>query len=388
MKLVFDTSIIRQPLTGTGYYAYELARHILLSEEVEKMLFWKDFRFSEKLIFPERRSDSGKNFRKSFKKYILSGAVKNTWLIEQYFNLRQIRQKYQLKKYEDYIFHGPSFYIPPFAGKSVVTVHDLSFIAFPAHHPAARVAMMQKAMDSIKKDADYILTVSDFSKNEIIRYLNWPADRIRTTYLAAADIFHPRTAEELMPVLSSHNLHLNGYSLFVGTVEPRKNIDILLAAYEGIPYTLRNRFPLVICGFQGWENRNLMERIERAEREGWLRHLDYLPHEELPLIMAGARLFLFPSLYEGFGIPPLEALQSGVPAIVSNAASLPEVVGDAAPVLDPHDDKIWQEWIERGLEDEIWREEYRRKGLLQSGTFSWQRCADDTLSAYKNISDF
>ena len=382
MKLILDITSVRYPLTGIGRYTYELGKFLSSSNDLKQILFWKGFQFTDSLTRPDSATMNTPAPKKGQNR-IKETLKKNTAVIKLYHNIRLLTQKRRLAKLSDYIFHSPNFYLPPFSGTSIVTVHDLSFIAYPAYHPAARVAVMMETLNSVQKNADFIITISDFSRNEIIRHLNWPEDKIKTTYMAASDIFYPRQTDELTPFLAAHGLNPGSYSLFVGTIEPRKNIEILVSAYEKLPDSIRKHYPLVVCGFRGWENQKLMERIEKAGHEGWLRHLDYLPHNDLPLIMAGARLFLFPSVYEGFGIPPLEAMQSGVPVIVSNATSLPEVVGDAATMIDPHDEQGWREAIEKGLEDTFWREERMQKGLERAQLFSWQRCAEETLAIYK-----
>jgi alpha-1,3-rhamnosyl/mannosyltransferase len=140
---------------------------------------------------------------------------------------------------------------------------------------------------------------------------------------------------------------------------------------------------LVIAGAPGWLSQALIKRLAGLFGRGWLLYLNYCPGEELPLLMAGAALFLYPSLYEGFGLPPLEAMSCGVPVLVSDRASLPEVVGEAAPCLPALDETVWREAIRRGLEDAGWRQAAARAGLSRAAQFSWDRCAAETLAAYE-----
>ncbi|HEV7416212.1 MAG TPA: glycosyltransferase family 1 protein, partial [Tianweitania sediminis] len=173
------------------------------------------------------------------------------------------------------------------------------------------------------------------------------------------------------------------YALYAGTIEPRKNLVRLLDAFEQLPQTLRQRYPLVLAGYKGWNNTAILERLHRAETQGWARYLGYVPDEALPHLFAGARLFAFPSLYEGFGLPVLEAMASGVPVVCSNAASLPQVAGNAALMINAEDAAGLTEALQRGLEDEEWRRDAVASGIQQAARFSWKRCAEETADVYR-----
>jgi glycosyltransferase involved in cell wall biosynthesis len=183
----------------------------------------------------------------------------------------------------------------------------------------------------------------------------------------------------------AHGLQSGGYTLFVGTIEPRKNIETLLDAYSRLPWTLRKRWPLILTGYQGWRSDLIHQKLESARREGWAHYLGFVPSEDLPLLFAGARLFAFPSLYEGFGLPVLEAMSSGIPVVCSNSSSLPEVAGEAALMCAPMDVDELTCLLERGLTDEVWREAAVIKGLQHAQGFSWERCAAETLQVYQRV---
>ncbi|MDR1922647.1 MAG: glycosyltransferase family 4 protein [Candidatus Adiutrix sp.] len=379
MKVIFNIETVTYPLTGIGRYAYELGRALERSGRLENLMLWREY--GPSYAWPDLTEVSSRPGN-SLKGRLRNGLRNIGWAAKGYFRLKHLLMAKALNKHHDHLYHSPNFYLPPFVGPKVVSVHDLSFIAHPECHPAYRVTIMNDVLGQIQKLAQHIITISEFSKKEIAGTLGWPLDGITVTPLAAADVFHPRAAEALAPLLADYDLTPNSYSLFVGTIEPRKNIAVMLDAYECLPEYLRNRYPLVVSGFEGWLSGPLRGRLNRLARQGWLRYRGFLPSAHLPLLMAGARLFLFPSFYEGFGLPPLEAMQSGVPVIVSNKASLPEVVGQAAPKLDPGDVESWAEWIRRALEDEAWRREAVELGLRQAAGFSWDKCASKTLSAY------
>jgi alpha-1,3-rhamnosyl/mannosyltransferase len=183
--------------------------------------------------------------------------------------------------------------------------------------------------------------------------------------------------------LNAWGLGYEDYTLFVGTVEPRKNLITLLTAYERLPEKLRMQWPLVIAGNEGWNSKDIHSRMERAATLGWLRYLSFVPQAQLPMLYAGARLFAYPSVYEGFGLPPLEAMASGVPVVCSNVSSLPEVVGDVALGFAPTDVQALCAALAQGLEDESWRSQAKSAGRARSQNFSWQQCAANTLKIYE-----
>jgi alpha-1,3-rhamnosyl/mannosyltransferase len=241
---------------------------------------------------------------------------------------------------------------------------------------------MHKEITLTLKRADMLITDSEYTRQEVASYFGWPLERIRAVPLASSPDFRPRALDELHMVLVRYGLKAGGYCLHVGTIEPRKNLDVLLDAYALLPQSVRQQWPLVLVGYSGWRSEKLHARIEAAVAEGWAHYLGFVDAEELPLIFAGARLFVFPSLYEGFGLPVLEAMASGIPVVCSNSSTLPEVAGDAAAMCAPQDVDALCQLIEAGLEDETWRSKAKSRGLLQAGIFSWQRCAEETVAVY------
>ncbi|WP_145570774.1 glycosyltransferase family 4 protein, partial [Yersinia bercovieri] len=191
--------------------------------------------------------------------------------------------------------------------------------------------------------------------------------------LASNKDFYPRDDVILQKLMTKLGLTVGQYTLFTGTIEPRKNIATLLDAYERLPQEIRTFYPLVICGFPGWNSEALHRRFELATQQGWLLYLGYLSSDDLPLLFSGARTFLFPSLYEGFGLPVLEAMASGVPVVCSNAASLPEVLGESGLMCDALDVEGLTAAIIKSLEDENWRNNAIAAGLSRANTFSWKR---------------
>jgi alpha-1,3-rhamnosyl/mannosyltransferase len=209
--------------------------------------------------------------------------------------------------------------------------------------------------------------------------------RISTTYLAADPRFKPAASEVLAPVLAGFGLTPGGYVLSVGTLEPRKNLTALFAAYAGLPAELRQRYPLAVAGMKGWGTEGLMRSAQDLIRRGELRLLNYVADDLIAPLYAGAAAFCYPSRYEGFGLPALEAMASGVPVITSNQTSLPEVVGDAGLMVDPDDIDGMREALRQLLEDRAFSEDLGQRGLRRSKLFSWERCADETFAVYQKV---
>jgi alpha-1,3-rhamnosyl/mannosyltransferase len=253
------------------------------------------------------------------------------------------------------------------------------------YHPPERVRYMQRELNLTLQRASMLITDSEYTRQELASYFGYPLDKISTISLACSSNFCPREAAGSVSVLTRLGLLHGGYTLYAGTIEPRKNIEALLDAYSTLPDAIRQRWPLVLAGYHGWQSEQLHERINAAANAGWARYLGYVADEDLPYLFSGAHLFFFPSHYEGFGLPVLEAMASGIPVVCSNASSLPEVVGGAALMFDPEDVEALRQLMLIGLEDKVWRETAKEKGLIRASTFSWQRCAKETVAVYRKL---
>jgi glycosyltransferase involved in cell wall biosynthesis len=379
MKVVLSVEAIRYPLTGTGRYAFELARHLPQIEEIEELRFFAGGGFVDLPAPAETPNAVTGRLRRALQKSDTIVALRQAVL--------NARARSSLSDLPDHVFHGPNFYLPPRRGPNVVTIHDLSIFTMPDCHPPERVRYMRREIKLSLERASIIVTDSDFARAEIADYFSWPQDRIRTVALANSPDFRPRTQSELAPVLARHGISAGQYCLFAGTIEPRKNIGRLIGAYGALPQALRERFPLVLVGHAGWRSEDVHRLIEDGERRGFIRYLGYVPGADLPLLYAGARLFALPSLYEGFGLPVLEAMACGVPAVISNVASLPEVAGNAALMIDPQDTDGLAAALRRGLEDDEWRETAASAGLARAAGFSWRRCAQETVDVYRRAKE-
>ena len=381
MKVILCADSIKFPLTGIGRYTYELANQLHLQAHLDLILF-----VNGKVVdvLPEHEKQHltvNTSVMCSVRRHLLKSNV----ITRAYQMLSGSRSQLALMAYSEAIFHGPGFYLPKFSGPSVATFHDLSIFTWAHCHPLERVRFMQRELKLTLQRASLLITDSEYTRQELSNYFAYPLDKIRTVSLACSTDFHPRDAIETKSILNKFGLVHGGYTIYAGTIEPRKNIESLLDAYAMLPDAIRVRWPLVLAGYHGWQSKLLHERIEAAESAGWARYLGYVANDDLPILFAGARLFVFPSHYEGFGLPVLEAMASGIPVVCSNSSSLPEVAGGAALMCEALDVDKLNQLIVKGLEDESWRVGAVKKGLIQSSKYSWERCAKETVAVYREL---
>lgn len=375
MKVILNVEPIRFPLTGIGRYTYELAKSLQQSERIDELKLFSVTRFLPTLPQPGSQSTGVHGVKRLVQKSYVA--------MEAYRLLMPWLRSRALRKHEDYIYHSPNFFLPRFAGKTVSTFHDLSPFTWAECHDPVKVRYLQKELRTTLDRADLLITDSEYTKVELAEFSGLPIEKIHAVPLASAAAFQPYPKDALQAVLARYQLQYQGYGLYVGTIEPRKNILTLLDAYKRLPPNVRRQWPLILTGYRGWQSDAIHARIKEAEREGWARYLGFLPAEDLPGLYAGARVFAFPSLYEGFGLPVLEAMSSGVPVVCSDSSSLPEVAGPAALMCAPRDVETLTEHLQKGLEDDGWRVRAIEQGLQHSATFTWERCATETIAVYQ-----
>jgi len=377
MKIILAVNAIKPPLTGIGRYVWELANRIPVMPGVESVRFFADGRWVNDVNTLLDQS--------SAKLAIRQRLLRNPVAVAAYRFFSPILLRQRLRPFSDHLYHGPNFYLPPFSGPTIATIHDLSIFRCPQFHPPERVDFMRREISLALERANYLITDSEFIRQEIIEFFSWPEDQVRAVPLGVAEEYCPRTKEEAMGVLGKFGLKFGAYALCVATIEPRKNIGALLSAYEALPQALRNRYPLVLAGGKGWRSESIHRHIEQGQRQGWLHYLGYVPEADLPILFSGARGFVYPSLYEGFGLPVLEAMASGLPVLISNRASLPEVASGAALIIEAEDVHAMTENIRVLLEDDQWRSVAAERSLEVAARFSWEVMARKTVEVYHAV---
>lgn len=375
MRVILNVDAIQPPLTGIGHYTLQLARGLRRHPKISDVRFFSAYHW---LADPEQALRDNQALS-----YVRKHVPFKTLALHLYNFARGQIFRWQARNLKDYLLHIPNYILIPFPGPVVATVHDLSYLHYPQHHPRERIAFMERQMPRTLAQAAMIIADSEFVRRELIELLGISAARIQTVPLGVEESFHPYSLAERALVLTRYDLAHLPYLLVVATLEPRKNLPRLVDAYSRLPDALRRRHPLVIVGTRGWLTEELERRLEPLERGGQIKRLGYIPQEDLPLLYAGAWAFAFPSLYEGFGLPLLEAMRSGVPVLTANRSSLPEVAGDAAILVDPEDVDTISAGLERLLTDEAWRGLAVERGLRQAQPFSWSRCVENTIGVYQ-----
>ena len=277
------------------------------------------------------------------------------------------------------LFFSPDHILPaqPLYCKKVLTVHDLSFVKFPELFTFAKRLYKRLMTPLSLKRADRIIAVSQNTKNDIVAIYGVAPEKITVVHNGVGNNFVPVKDEASLKCAKNKYGLPDRYVLCVGTIEPRKNIIRLIKAYEKI----MARQPLVIVGKPGWLSEPIIKGIRSSDRVIWL---DNVETHDLPAIYSLASLFVYPSLYEGFGLPVLEAMACGTPVITSDLSSLPEVAGDAALLVDPNSVDEIALAIKRLLEDQGLRKDLISKGCLQAKKYSWEKCARETTKVYES----
>jgi glycosyltransferase involved in cell wall biosynthesis len=282
------------------------------------------------------------------------------------------------------LFHATEHLLLPLHGApTVLTVHDLIFRRYPAHHKRLNRWYLNATMPLFCRRAGHIIAVSERSKRDVIEAYSISPEKITVIYEAADPRFCPQSVETVTAARAHYGLP-DRYLLFVGTIEPRKNLGRVLTAFERL-HAEGLTDALVIVGKRGWLYGDFFARLEQSSAKQAVIFPGFVPDADLPAVYAGAQALAFPSEFEGFGLPVLEAMACGTPVVCSNTSSLPEVAGDAAFLVDPLDVGALTDGLAHVLQDETLREQMRDRGIAQSAQFSWTRAAEETLTVYRRV---
>jgi glycosyltransferase involved in cell wall biosynthesis len=270
---------------------------------------------------------------------------------------------------------GPAVSACPF----VVTIHDLSFLFYPQNFQLLKRLYLQFFTRHSVRRARRVIAISENTKRDVVQQYGIPADKVDLIYYGLDPIFRPLPSDQVDRFRAERRLP-ERFMLFVGTLEPRKNVVRLVEAYAQLP---RERPLLLLVGGKGWLYDDIFARVEDLDLSGEVRFVGYVPAEELPWWYNAADLFVYPSLYEGFGLPPLEAMACGTPVVSSKVSSLPEVVGSGGLLVDPTDTEALASAMKRMVTDRETHDSTRAAGLAQAQTFSWAEAAQRTVDSYR-----
>lgn len=283
------------------------------------------------------------------------------------------------------LFHATNFFLPPVrAARRVVTVHDVNFLVKPELASPKIRGLLSREIGRFVQEADAVIACSESTKSDIVRLLGVVPEKVTVAYEAVEDDFAPMEAEDGAVTVQARYHVRQPFILFVGTLEPRKNIPRLLRAFS----TLAKDYPhdLVLVGPKGWGMQEIQKTLQELRLGNRVHHLGYLKSKkDLAAFYSAAEVFVLPSLYEGFGLPLLEAMACGTPVVTTNNSSIPEVVGDAAVCVDAEDIDALAGAIRRIIEEPSLRESMSALGMEQAARFSWERCARTTMDVYRSL---
>jgi len=376
MKIGIDVSKTVESKDGISNYIRNLVKNLAEIDKTNEYVLYPFFTHIflpgyEKAYCPEN-----KNFKLRFKDWPES--------LARYLWLKSSTNKELLLGKID-VLHSTCWEAFEYHyGKLIVTIHDTSFLTHPQFHVPSNIALANNGCLNAVKYADKIIAVSENTKKDTVKYFSCDPEKIEVVYLGADERFRVYNKIEINAVLSKYNINKK-YIFNVGSIEPRKNLIGLFNAYNSLPDNLKEEYDLIITGSCGWLNSEIYGTVKNLGLQNKIRFTGSVPDEDLPYLYNGATIFVYPSFYEGFGLPVLEAMQCGCPVITSNNSSLPEVAGDAALFINPDVVNDIKNGMEKSLMDEGLRKELSIKGLNRARKFSWEKCARETLEIYENL---
>ncbi|MCE9563128.1 MAG: glycosyltransferase family 4 protein [Planctomycetes bacterium] len=382
MRVLFNGASAIRPKTGVGHTTANL--HRALTTAFPNETFWlypgERIRHTAAKLFKPKPRPTGAI---SPPKPANPSAIKRLTLkVARSGYAAHFRAAATFGKFD--LYHEPNLVPFRVSIPTVVTVHDLSVILFPEWHPADRVKRYEQAFARGIEAASHVLVDSHAVRSEALRVLGLAPERVTTVPCGIDPNFRPQSRDEVNAVRARLDLPAR-YLLYVGTVEPRKNLTTLLRAYCDLPGYVRAECPLILGGSWGWKSEPERTLFEEEARHRGVRYLGYVADEDLPGLYAGAEALFYPSHYEGFGLPPVEMMACGGAAVVSTAAAVREVVGTAAPLLDPNDLPAWRESMRQTIIDPASLAHFRTAGIANAKRFTWENAARQTHSVYQAV---
>jgi len=376
LKLIVNTESFQFPLRGVGTYLYNLLQGFHKSDAVDTLLC---FDGSDRLLtFEEIEAQLAQTATDRKEVFCTEGTLQeDPKTVEANFSRLT-------EPHSDGVYLEPDCISQPFPGRTVPIIYGLSAFRHPEYHSDPYVARMRECLPRTMDQASHVISVSEFTRGEICSLWNVPKEKVTTVFPGVGAEFKPRTAEEVAPALKQFGIP-SRYLLVVGTLEPKKNLVNLIAAYSRLPQALRKKHPLVLVGARSWDTSRLEHVLSRYEGSRELVWLGYVDQNDLPFLYAGAYGFVYTSVYEGFGISILEAMASGIPVLTSNQSALPEVADKVALLTNPLNLSSLTTNLERLIKDEGFRTGARKAGLDKASHFTWSKSMDTMIPLLKNL---
>jgi glycosyltransferase involved in cell wall biosynthesis len=393
MRVLVNALAASGPMTGIGHYTTQLLRCLQQQTEAEEIhafpsrwlcqarslwgkVRWRLERGDVRRLAPRAQADPPAKV--SWKSRLMRTLRSSgQWLLTRNFRAACQRGGYDL-------YHEPN-YIPLSSDlPTVATVHDLSVLLHPEWHPTDRVAHFERRFRRGLQRCQHFLAISEFARQEILRTLHLRPECVTRTYMGIRPGLRPLPEAEVRQALQ--RLHLPPrYFLYVGTIEPRKNLLTLLRAYRALDAEIRRAYPLVLVGSWGWNAGEVASFLDGKKAAAEILHLGYVAERDLSALYNGARALVFPSLYEGFGLPPVEMLACGGAVLASTAGAVAETVGRQAHLIEPMDLDGWRQAMQRVVQEDEWWRQLRRGAVEAAKPFTWEQCAADTLRVYRHL---
>ena len=383
MKLLVNVDCLHAPLTGIGHYARNLLSELTACADISDVQAirasgWASAEELAQMLAPVSSKEvPGAVPNTSFRQKSLNGLREVAKRVPYARNVkRHLQNRIAMAREAElagYIYWEPNYNLLPINNAAVTTVHDLSHIHYPEFHPKERVELLNAHLGHSIARAKKVVTVSEFTRAEVARNFGIPEAQITVVSPAASAEFRPYSEDECQAVRLHYKLP-EQFILSVGTLEPRKNLLGLIEAYSQLPADYRNNFPLVLVGGKGWHTGAISDAMEKLPSQQ-IRRLGYVPQSDLPKLLSAASVMAYPSFYEGFGMPLLEAMAAGTPVLTSNCSSMPEVSGGASVLIEPTDVGSITQGLLDLLGSESRQESCRRKGLQNVQRYSWTSSA-------------
>ncbi|WP_179953198.1 glycosyltransferase family 4 protein [Desulfobotulus mexicanus] len=388
MRILLGLDPLRPPLTGIGSYTKHLAEELIRMPDLEVGGYGFGNIFSpEKMIkllsatyLLQNKSATGQDHIKNRLREIPGAYALLKTLMH-----RSMKQKLEHSNLK-FLCHAPDFILPRSSGRNVVTIHDLSHLKYPETHPPARVKWLKKMLPETLRRASGIITVSEYIRKELLESGLIPDGKpVYAIPNGCSAGFHPRNRDMVLPTLAKYKLGWRRFILGVGTLEPRKNPSGLVEAYLKLPDEVTESFPLILVGVKGWKNQQLNKILSHVTPVKNIHLTGYLPEKEVQELTASAAVFVYPSLYEGFGLPVLEAMASGTAVLTSNRGALAELGEKGAMLVNPEKPSAISKSMEIMLTDPEENRKWQKAGRKKAALYSWKKCATMTSDVYRMV---